>query len=43
MLFSATESQHILNNCCSYNIALCQQSVMANMLITLHCIIISKP
>jgi len=44
MLFSATESQqHILNNCCSYNIALCQQSGMTNVLTTLYCIIISKP
>jgi len=48
MLFSTTESQqHILNNCCSYvysiRHALCQQSVMANVLTALYCIIIGKP
>jgi len=32
MLFAATESQqHISNNYCSYNIALCRQSVMVNV------------
>jgi len=31
MLFTATESQqHISNKYCSYNITVCQQSVMVN-------------
>jgi len=30
MLIAATESQHISNKYCSYNITVCQQSVMVN-------------
>jgi len=49
MLFSATESQqHILKQLVVRTItvfvhALCQQSVMANVLTALYCIIIGKP